>query len=83
MPIPQDLIAVARSFRPEPEGGLVGTDGRAALEVFSEPLGLEGPLVSDEHIDPRVSVFVHVEGQDLLQSRARPHILIGDLVDRR
>ena len=74
---------MARSFRPEPERRLVGANGRAALEVVSEPLGLERPLVSDEHVDLRRSVRVHVEGQDLLQPRAPAHVLIRDLVDGR
>lgn len=52
-PVPQDLIAVTRSFRPKPERRLVGANSRAALEVFSKPLGLKGPLVSDEHVDIR------------------------------
>ena len=61
---------MTRGFRPKPERRLVGTDCRAALEVVFEPLGLEGPLVGDEHVDPRLSVLVHVEGQDLFQARA-------------
>ena len=46
-----------------------------------EPLGPEGPMVGDKHVDLRRSVRVHVEGQDLLQPRALAHVIIGDLMD--
>jgi hypothetical protein len=82
-PVSQDLIAVTRGVRPEPDRRLVGTDGGSALEVAFEPLGLESPFVSDEHTAPRVSFLVHVEGQDLFQAGAPAHVGIRDVVDRR
>jgi hypothetical protein len=71
-PITKDLIAVTGGYRPNPTRRVVGADRGTTLEVLSESLGFEGPLMGDEHVDLRPSIRVHVERQDLLQPRA-PH----------
>jgi hypothetical protein len=80
-PVSQDLIAVTRGLRPDPEGRLVSANGRAAEKLFSEPLGFKRPMVSDEHVNPIDSADVHVPGENLLQPRAPAHVITGDLMD--
>ena len=60
---------------------VVGTNGRAALEVAPEPLGFEVPLVGDEHIDPIGVVEVHGLGEDVLKLRAMGDVFVRDVMD--